>query len=720
MNKIVLVFLILAIMFKQIIFADTKDETNNNTYINTSNVSYDEKNNIVELFENSKINTDDTNILIDRGIIDYNKDEIEVFGNFYLYQELNILSGKDLKGDTKLTNFKATDVSYIYNNDLKIDSDIAERSENFVYFYNNFLTPCELEGFFNCPTWSLRIDKTKYEVEKDKFVHFDTFLQIADYKIFYLPYLSHYGSKAPRQKGFLTPSIEFTIGGNTNTAINTPYYYPVNESLDVTLTPKFYLDSEFRFLESYYLHTLVSKKTSGGHITLDVENIKNENNDNINSSLKLNLREVLNKNTILTANGLFTNSISTTRSTNREPITFEEIYLKLQNYNLLRKNDYLKSELATVESFDMSDDNEIPISPSFFYHSQFFITDSISLLTNIDSRVISRESSSQNNPSENNLVNFNNFIITNNKINNINLYNKISFINSINDYKFQHDASLDKQEENSFLILSSDLHFNSDKFYTPRIKIIHHQDINNLKKTINEDSNSISFNYNNQFSDNRFYGNDLADNTSRVVYGIENELELSDFKFQINLNQSYDLKAVNNYTKKINQTDNISDYSLEIMANHKFFILKSNFRIDNKDYTNKEMNYSLQLDKPFDLNLKYNETNKDAFETLSTDTKSLGLQALKEINNNLSLAYESNMDLKNNYRPFSESLTLSLYDECSKLEIVYTNRRFNDNYNTTPEERIGITFSMDYLGFFGYEQSTDLLTQEPGNFTYGL
>ncbi len=78
------------------------------------------------------------------------------------------------------------------------------------------------------------------------------------------------------------------------------------------------------------------------------------------------------------------------------------------------------------------------------------------------------------------------------------------------------------------------------------------------------------------------------------------------------------------------------------------------------------------------------------------------------------------MDLKNNYRPFSESLTLSLYDECSKLEIVYTNRRFNDNYNTTPEERIGITFSMDYLGFFGYEQSTDLLTQEPGNFTYGL
>ena len=47
----------------------------------------------------------DTNILVDRGIIDYNKDIIEVYGNFYLYQELNILSGKDLTGNTSLSHF---------------------------------------------------------------------------------------------------------------------------------------------------------------------------------------------------------------------------------------------------------------------------------------------------------------------------------------------------------------------------------------------------------------------------------------------------------------------------------------------------------------------------------------------------------------------------------------------------------------------------------------
>ena len=111
---------------------------NNNTYINTTNIIYDEKNNKVELADGSKININNTNILVDKGIIDYNNDTVEIFGNFYLYQDLNILSGKDLIGNTKLDNFQASKVSFIYNNDLKIDSNNVERKADIVYFYNTF------------------------------------------------------------------------------------------------------------------------------------------------------------------------------------------------------------------------------------------------------------------------------------------------------------------------------------------------------------------------------------------------------------------------------------------------------------------------------------------------------------------------------------------------------------------------------------------------------
>ena len=208
MNKYyILVLISLSLVFNLAIKLNANDET----YINSNNITYDEYNNVVELSKNSKINIGPTNILIDRGIIDYVQNKVEVFGNFYLYEDLNIIRGKNLKGD-KVKNLTATDVNYIYNNNLKIDSKKLIRENDNLYLYNNFLTPCELNGFFNCPTWSLRIDKTEYNITKDQFKHYDSFLQIADYKVFYLPYLSHF-VKSPRQKGFLNPTLSFEIGG---------------------------------------------------------------------------------------------------------------------------------------------------------------------------------------------------------------------------------------------------------------------------------------------------------------------------------------------------------------------------------------------------------------------------------------------------------------------------------------------------------------------------
>ena len=63
---------------------------------------------------------------------------------------------------------------------------------------------------------------------------------------------------------------------------------------------------------------------------------------------------------------------------------------------------------------------------------------------------------------------------------------------------------------------------------------------------------------------------------------------------------------------------------------------------------------------------------------------------------------------------------MSVFDECSNLAVTYSDTRFNDNFNTQPEQKLSFTFSMDYLGFFGYEQSTNLFFEEPGSFNYGL
>ena len=714
MNKILIICFILILTLRQIIVLNANDDT----YINTTNIIYNEEKNIVELAENSKINIQNTNILVDRGIIDYNKNEFEVFGNFYLYQETNILSGKDLKGDTKLKNFIANKVSFIYNDDLKIDSDKASRSENDIFFYNNFLTSCELNGYFGCPTWSLRIDKTKYDIEKDKFVHYDSFLQIADYKIFYLPYFSHYGTKAPRQKGFLTPTIEFAIGGSIG--IYTPYYLPIGDRTDVKFTPKFTFSEEFNLTNNYELNTKLNHKLSGGNLSFDIDNVKNENNSQISNTARVNLKQVLDKNKILSLNGILTNSISTTRSQNQNPIKFEDIYLRLDNYDFVLKNDYLRSEITTVEAFDSTNVSFIPLSPHFSYYNSLNFKNNLSNTNEIDFRFIKRDKSLSDLPSENNSLKINNYFTQNQIFNEFSIYNKLSILNNISTYTFEHNNDLNSTKKYHHLILSSDFYYNLNENIKPRFKLIHHGDIYQSSDIINEDSNSLTFSYQNQYSDNRFFGTDARENSARIVYGLETDFKLKNQRFDLNLNQSYDFKKKNNYNQKLNQQTHLSDYAMEGKTKIKDFYINLDVRVDKSSFAKKEMNISLIKENPLKISLDYHETQKDAFLENSNDTEYLGIGLEKKINDNFILAYSSNIDLKNNFSSYYDKLGLKIFDECSDLTIEYSNRKYNDNYNTNPEELLSITFRMDYIGFFGYQQTTDLFFQEAGTVDYGL
>jgi LPS-assembly protein len=714
MNKIfILIFSIFYILFNQALRLSANDDT----YINSSNITYNEKENVVELAKNSKINFKNINILIDKGIIDYNKNEFKVFGNFYIYEELTILSGYDLIGNTSLDIFSANNVSYIYNDDLKIDSDSLERDKNLIYFYNNFLTPCELEGYFNCPTWSLRIDKTEYNIEKDKFTHFDTFLQIADYKIFYLPYFTHYGAKAPRMKGFLTPTIEFTVGGSQG--IKTPYYIPVNQSTDILIVPKIYISQNLDLLDQYELNTSIQNIRSGGNTDISITNIKNSNNQDINSTIRVDTKQVISKNNVISASGLFTNSISTTRSINENPITFEDIYLRLENYNLIAQRDYFKTELSSVESFDSTSINSIPVVPSIRYLN-YYNHRNYSFTNEIDFTILKRNKSTSANPSESLKINLETEL-TNSSMNDFfYVFNKVILNNSINDYYFNNDKSLNHNSFISYAGVSSDLYFNNSTFFLPRVKFILPIQLNKADKRINEDSNSITFNYENQFSENRFFGNDLYDSSPRIVYGVESDFKLNNQRFNFKINQSFESNSNGHYSDKINQTSKISDFAFEANYEIDKLLFKIDTRFDQNNLSKKEMNYSLNYKDNFNLSLNFNETQSEAFEDLSNDTQYIGLGISKRVSDNINLSYSSSLDIKNNYDPFDSSIEINIFDECSQLDISYSNSRFNDNFNTQPKETISIRFIMDYLGFFGYQQSTDLFFNEPGEVSYGF
>ena len=203
------------------------------------------------------------------------------------------------------------------------------------------------------------------------------------------------------------------------------------------------------------------------------------------------------------------------------------------------------------------------------------------------------------------------------------------------------------------------------------------------------------------------------------MYGLESDLKLHNQKFNININQSYDLNKKNNFSQKLNRKDHLSDYAIENKMSINNFFINLDLRIDKSSLSKKEMNFNISTYDPFKLSLDYHETQKNAFSTNSNDTEYIGISFEESINDNLLFTYSSNIDLKNNFSSYYDKFGLKIFDDCSELLIEYSNRKYNDNYNTSPEELLSISFRMDYLGFFGYEQTTDLFFEEPGNVDYG-
>ena len=155
--------------------------------------------------------------------------------------------------------------------------------------------------------------------------------------------------------------------------------------------------------------------------------------------------------------------------------------------------------------------------------------------------------------------------------------------NSYSDYHFNNNKALNHSSIKSNLKLSSDLYYQNLSSITPRLKLIIPIQLENSNKSINEESKSITFNYQNQFSESRFFGDDLFDSSPRIVYGIESFLQLERQKINFNINQSYDANLNNSYSNLINQSSKFSDYSVETQINRDNISFNIDTRLDEKN-----------------------------------------------------------------------------------------------------------------------------------------
>jgi LPS-assembly protein len=87
------------------------------------------------------------------------------------------------------------------------------------------------------PLWQVRARLATHDREALRIRYRDASLDIWGVPVFWTPYLSMPDPSAPRQSGFLTPS--FGASRRLGVFLETPYYWAIDESQDLTLSPLF-------------------------------------------------------------------------------------------------------------------------------------------------------------------------------------------------------------------------------------------------------------------------------------------------------------------------------------------------------------------------------------------------------------------------------------------------------------------------------------------------
>tara|TARA_B100000579_G_C22830416_1_gene855582 strand:- start:42 stop:2234 length:2193 start_codon:yes stop_codon:yes gene_type:complete len=729
MKKMTRFFLYFSLFFLVHFFPSYSEELEEeiSTYINSKNIFFDNENNKVVLGKDSYINNDEVGILSDEGFVDFKNNEIEIKDKFYLLQNEEIFSGYNLKADTGLENVTAENVSYIINANFKIESNNLVKNQNIIKLYDNYVTPCKVDGFFNCPTWSLIVSETSYDQNTDQYKHYDTFLQIADIKLFYLPYFSHYGQKAPRKSGFLTPSFNILNLENNELNITTPYYIPLNDQADVTITPTINLLKTNKFSNLLTYGLISSSGDTSISISTSYDETKSEGKTLYNT-IEMSDKSVIDKNSHLDTKLIFTNNLSQFNDNRDETNPFEEMYINYNKYNTFYENDFTKISLNAVTAFNVEDQSTTPNSiPELKYYnfvSPAFFGKNIYLKNQINISNIYRNTALYGLPN-----NRYNFMLKNNYKNRNYLYGfnlTNSFNNILNlDYVNYFDETYEQGNRlKNIQIFSSEVNktynFNPRNIFKTKVEGTFYSDFSRGNIILNEDTKSISLDYHNLFTENRLNGFDIGDDDFRIAYGIEYKNRNKDNPItEINIGQAYNFDNSSEYISNIKSDGRTTDYLSNIDLNFNQISSITQLRLDKNDLSVKEIFTEASLSfKDDSISLFFNQTDEDSFVG-TEESQNIGFSAYKKINDNINMGYSSSFDVLSNYQPYAQSLTFNIFDDCSLLEITYENIRYNDLNNTKPKESIRFKYYMDYLGFFSYDQNFNNLFKNFGEVNYG-
>jgi LPS-assembly protein len=383
--------------------------------ISADKIVYNKANQLLKTFGNSKfsdskkrtLTADNFEYDLEKKIISaQNKVKfLDNYKNIYYFSRLNAddkfdeIIGYDLNSDLNKEKFQSKDKFNAFV-EPKLSGKEVSIKDNITIIKDGKFTSCkstnEEEG---CPFWNLNANLVTHDKENKKITYKNATLDLNNIPILYTPYFSHPDPSVKREAGFLAPSFG-SLSSDIGSIIKIPYFYPISQSADFTVSPIYYfkqnplllgeyrekykngdLSIEGSFTQGY--KTISSTQTDGsrnhlfGNLNLNFADkildqsefnakIQRINNptylrvNKINSTDDGFKRNLVKENETKLTNEIYLNSFGKNESLNFKTTTYQNII----NTKTSDQYEYLLPEIA-YSKYDLMSNNNLNLTSSF-------------------------------------------------------------------------------------------------------------------------------------------------------------------------------------------------------------------------------------------------------------------------------------------------------------------------------------------------------------------
>jgi len=526
--------------------------------ISADKITYNKTSQLLKTFGNSKF-TDIKNRTLTADNFEYDLEKkiisaqdkvkfLDDYKNIYYFSKLNAddkfveIIGYDLNSDLNKEKFDSKDKFNEFV-EPKLSGKEVSIKDNITIIKDGKFTSCkstnEKEG---CPYWNLKANLVTHDKEKKEIIYKHATLDLNNVPVLYTPYFSHPDPSVKRKEGFLAPSFA-SLSSEIGSITKIPYFYPISQSADFTISPVYYfkqnplllgeyrekykngdLSIEGSFTQGYKEITSVQTEGSRNHL---YGNLNLNFADKILDQSEFNAKiQRINNPTYLRVNKINSTNDGFKRNLVKENETklTNEIYL-----NSFGKNESLNFKTATYQNIATT-----KTSDQYEYLLPEIIYSKYNLMNNNNLNFTSNFKSLNANTNQNKTTFINNLDYSTTESYNTNLGVGYKFLTRINNINYYSDYKTPNENLNSQInpVVGFDtslpfakLSKESEQYLIPRILTRY-----SPGKMTNATSNDTTLNTDNLFSINRMNSDELIE---------------KDFSFNIGLDWMWKEKVIN-------------------------------------------------------------------------------------------------------------------------------------------------------------------------------